>query len=431
MHFRSLFDRYESNLNGSRNHPIHAIRRKAIEALESVSFPTRRDEDWKYTSLTRLLDPEYRAGAPVALTVRQAEAFSIKELNAHQLVFVNGFFNSELSDLKNLPEGLVIMPIEEAMRHEDYRGIVEENISSISNKVSGAFLALNTAFAKNGYFIYVPKNMVVERPIHFNYIATAGDQPFFYHPQIVMVADRNSQLSLYESFNALEDAGIYFTNIADRFILKEGAILYHYLLQNEGLEAFHINNTTAEQSRNSNYSAFTVDLGGRIVRNNLSAIHQGEYLETHFYGTYFGSGEQHIDNQTFIDHALPHCESNELYKGILTDKARGVFNGKVLVRPDAQKINAYQQNSSLVLSPNAIMDAKPQLEIFADDVKCSHGAAIGQLDESSVFYLRSRGLNDEQARSLLKHAFMKEVLDFFPSQILRDAFDALVVERLG
>lgn len=430
-HFRSLFEVYERNLNGHRNHQIHALRLKAMAELETLPFPTRRDEDWKYTSVTRMLDPVYREGTPVSLAGSQVDAFSIQNLQANRLVFINGVFNAEHSNLEGLPDGVVVKPISEALQIEAFRANIEENLTTQSNNINGAFLALNTAFAKNGYFIYVPKNTVVEQPIHLSYIAAPDEQPFFCHPQLIVVADRNSQLSLLESYNALEGTGVYFTNAVSRFILKENAIVYHYKLQNEGLEAFQVNNTFVEQDRKSNFSSFAVDLGGQIVRNNLSAVHKGQNLETHFYGAYLGTGNQHIDNQTFIDHALPHCQSNELYKGVLADKARGVFNGKVIVRPDAQKTNAYQQNSSLVLSPTAVMDAKPQLEIFADDVRCSHGATIGQLDETSVFYLRSRGLNNEQARALLKHAFLKEVLDNMPSDAIRNAFDELVMKKLG
>ncbi len=429
-HFRLLFGTYENHLNGHRNHPIHALRQKAIKALEELPFPTRRDEDWKYTSLTKVLAPPYQEGKSVPLTSSQVAAFSLENLEAYHLVFVNGIFSLAHSKLAGLPEGIVVKPIAEAIQNEVFRVLIEENLSTESNNASGALLALNTAFAKNGYFIYVPKNMVLEQPIHLNYIAVPDEQPFFCHPQLVVVAEPNSQLSLLESYNALEGAGTYFTNVVNRFVLRENAIIYHYKLQNESVEAFQVNNTFAEQERNSNYSVFSVDLGGQIVRNNLSTLHKGQNLETHFYGTYFATGSQHIDNQTFIDHALPNCQSNELYKGILSDKARGVFNGKVIVRQDAQKTNAYQQNASLVLSPTAIMDAKPQLEIYADDVRCSHGATIGQLDETSVFYLRSRGLNDEQARSLLKHAFIKEVLDNFPSELIRDALDELIMKKM-
>jgi len=225
-----------------------------------------------------------------------------------------------------------------------------------------------------------------------------------------MIGKTSSEFSVIESYHSTSNKSKYFTNSANYIQVEDNAHVHHYRLQFESRSAYQVSNAIAIQARNSIYSNYSVDFGSRIVRNNISTEHMGPGVNTFYYGAYLGLDNQHIDSQTFIDHAVPHCESNEMYKGILSDKARGVFNGKVLVRQDAQKTNAYQQSSSLVLSDTAIMDAKPQLEIYADDVKCSHGATIGQLDQESVFYLKSRGLSDEGAKNLLQKAFLGDVI---------------------
>ncbi|MEZ4986446.1 MAG: Fe-S cluster assembly protein SufD [Saprospiraceae bacterium] len=268
-------------------------------------------------------------------------------------------------------------------------------------------------------------------PIHCLYITTSTGQAHHCHPQHFVKAAAGSQLTILESFHDLEEATPSFINAATHIEVAANAHLHYYRLQGAGRESLVVNNTIVRQHRDSVFSHYALDLGGKVVRNNLAATHLDSNLETHYYGVYFGNGNQHIDNQTFIDHAMPHCQSNELYKGIMTDYARGVFNGKVTVRQDAQKTNAFQQNSSLVLSANAIMDTKPQLEIFADDVRCSHGATVGQLDESSVFYLRSRGLSPANARRLLQEAFLGEVVDNMPHEAIRTYAHQLITDKFA
>ena len=414
-----LFNTYEKGLNGMRTHPISKFKKDAFIALQSERFPTRKDEDWKYTNVNQILKNSFQQGAAEEISADDLNEFIFPELDVVRVVFVNGLINEELSTLQNIPEGASLLSMKETLADEEKTAIVERLLSQKSGTDVNAFLPMNRAFAKNGFFLDIEKNAQIEKSFHFIYINTRGNESHFVHPQLFVNTNIGSKASIIESYHATDNEAVYFNNTASYIHVAKNANLEHYRLQYESKSAFQINNTIVTQERDSVYSNYAVDLGGKIVRNNLSTELLDSNTETNYYGIYLGLDNQHIDNQTFIDHAVPHCQSNELYKGILSDKARGVFNGKVLVRQDAQKTNAFQQNSSLVLSNDAIMDAKPQLEIYADDVKCSHGATIGQLDESSIFYLKSRGLSEIQSRNLLQKAFVGEVVENFKNETIK------------
>lgn len=429
--FSKLFESYENSLNGQKNQAIHDVRKTAINRLPALDFPTRRNEDWKYTSVNKVLKPQYAEGIPVAVSKEQIAPFLLEDLEVNLFVFVNGWLDEKLSHYQE-EDGLTIKDMATALVSESSKAIVQPYLTHFSETDENPFVALNAAFARSGHFIHIAANKVIEKPVHFLYLAAPGATDSMINLQNIVVAERSSQFNLVESFYSLEEGeSSYFNNVVNRFLLKENAIVDHYKIQQESGNGFQINNTEAEQYRDSTYSAYAVDLGGQIVRNNLSSILRAEGTMTHMKGLYLANGIQHIDNQTFMDHAFAHCNSNELYKGIITDKAKGVFNGKVIVRQDAQKTNAFQQNSNLVLSETAVMDSKPQLEIYADDVKCSHGATIGQLDEEAVFYLRSRGLDEDQARSLLQFAFLQEVLDGFPNEAIKQKAETLINIKFG
>ncbi len=418
--FLTLFGELERGLNGQKEKPVHQIRQTAIDRLSQLAFPTRRDEEYKYTSVTRIVTEDYDLEPTAELDAATVDQYRIPDLNAATLVFVNGQYRSDLSDEQDLPEGMRLQTIEDALQQAKDQPILNDLLINTAEDGVDPFLVMNAAFAKNGYYLHVPKKTEVEKPLHFLYINTEQDKPYLFSPQRIIVAEPSSKCTIVETFHSTAPGTAkYFGNLFNRMVIRENAEVHHYKIQRESLEAFQMNNTEVFQYQDSRYSNYTIDLGGRIVRNNLHAIHRGQNVTSNFYGSFYGRRDQHIDNHTFIDHAIPHCQSNELYKGILTDKARGVFNGKVMVRKDAQKTNAFQQNSSLVLSDKAVMDSKPQLEIFADDVKCSHGATIGQLEEDSVFYLRSRGLTDARAREALQYAFLLEVLEFMPHEAMR------------
>jgi len=425
-----LFQVYEDGLNGHRDHPLAQFRRQAFRELQELDFPTRRDEDWKYTSVAPMLKQPYQEGRPVAIDAKDLEGVVYPELNALQLVFTNGVLDPRHSDLDELPEGLHILPVSQAMEADDTRRWIEAQVEQEGGTGKNTFLPLNRAFAGQGLLLRAERHAAIERPVHLIYLSAPGADPHFAHPQLFVQAKTGSRLTLIESYRALEPDSSYFTNAAAWIEVAANARVDHYRLQRESRAAYQINNILVRQDRDSTYSSYVADLGGKLVRNNLSTTLLNSNTQTNYYGIYLANGKQHIDNQTFIDHAVPHCQSNELYKGILTDGARGVFNGKVMVRQDAQKTNAFQQNSSLVLSPRAVMDTKPQLEIYADDVRCSHGATIGQLDEAAVFYLRSRGIPGRQARNLLQQAFLREVVHFMALEPVAARVRALIEEKL-
>lgn len=426
--YRRLFDLKEQQMNGQKNHPLQTIRRQAIERLEDIGFPARKDEDYKYTYVTKIVKEQYDVGKAVALSEALIQQASFGDLDTYQLVFVNGIYNEGFSNIQNLPKGLTIRTIKEAYDDEATQSLVTDVLSSELGL--NAFVALNTAFAQQGTFVHVAKGTIVDKPILLTNISIAEEIAFMTHPQLLVVAESNSEVSLIETYSA-PSAGTYFTNALTRIMVGQNAYVHHYKLQNESVQAFQINNSIVTQERDSTYSSYVLDMGGKTIRNNLSSHLKASGTNTNLYGVYLAKGNQHIDNQSFIDHAHPHCESNELYKGIIDDKGRGVFNGKVNVAQDAQKTNAFQQNSSLVLSDTAVMDTKPQLEIFADDVRCSHGATIGQLDESSMYYLRTRGMSAQQARAMLQFAFVAEVLDNFKIEAVKEKALALMEEKLG
>jgi len=430
--FRSLFERMEKSMNGQRQHPLHDIRRRANDRLQELRFPTRRDEDWKYTPVTRIVTTDYELSTRQDIQEEDIQPFLIPELDAFRLVFVDGLLNEALSQEKELPKGVTLRSMAAAMDDDTFRPMVEAQLNKIAEESEDPFQVMNVALATEGVFIHVPRNVAVEKPIHFLYINTTRPAPYTAHPQRLLVLDESSELRMVDSFHALNPAdSVYFNNVLNLGLLAQNAHLKHYKLQDESREAFQINNTSIYQDGSSTYTNHAIDLGGRLVRNNLNAIHQGEGINSNFYGVFHGKDSQHIDTHSFIDHAIPNCESSELYKGILTDKARGVFNGKVMVRRDAQKTNAFQQNATLVLSDKAVMDSKPELEIYADDVKCSHGATIGQLDEDSVFYLRSRGFNDQQARIALQNAFLLEVIEHIQVEPVRAKAEAMLLAKFG
>ena len=424
--FRSLFDKTKA-ANQQPAHPLDEYRQRAIARAEQLDFPTRRWEDWKYTSVNRLLQPDYEIGQLVDVDPEVISTFMPEELNAHLIVFINGQYSEQLSKAGELPAGMTVMSLQQAMDSDRFGAIAREQLDHIIDGQEHIFTALNMAFSQHSLFLHSDKNVVCEKPIYILHLSANEETPVLNSHMNIAVAETGSQFTYLEGqFEAPGATGTYFNNIFNRVQVKANAHVHHYCLRQEGENGYLINKVDAEQDRDSTFSNYAVDIGGRLARNDLNTLHKGSNLTTNYYGIYFGKEKQHIDTHTLIDHAEPHCQSNELYKGIVTDSARGVFNGKVMVRKDAQKTNAFQQSSSLVLSNKAQMDSKPQLEIFADDVKCSHGATIGQLDETSVFYLRSRGLNDTEARTMLQHAFIAEVLDYFPHDSIREYAEMLI-----
>lgn len=407
---------------------LAALQDQAAAHLENMRFPTRRDEDWKYTSVRQIVSQDWALGKAVALSSDEVEGAAIKGLDDIRFVFVNGQFVPTLSTPSSQwPKGLTIKSLAEALEGEDSTWLSAKLEAHAQHE--NPFVVMNTAFGQNGWYMEVQKGAIIKKPVHLM-MFSSGEEAFVQFPQLWVHAQSGSEFSVMEHYLPKEGNMPHFTCAVSCLRLEANAHVHHYRLQRESEAAFQINFCEVEQERDSVYNSYATDLGGAIVRNNQNVLLEQSNTATHLNGIYLINGEQHVDNQTFMDHAVPHCNSNELYKGIVTGKARGVFNGKVLVRPDAQKTNAFQQNSTLLLSPDAVMDAKPQLEIFADDVRCSHGATIGQLDESAIFYLRTRGLPLRESRTLLQFAFLGEVTSNMPHEAVRTFLEKLVHDKL-
>jgi len=422
--YLSNFDFFESKLNGRGAIPFHETRRAAISRFSALGFPTPRNEEWKYTNVAPLLKHKFKlAHEPIHLTKAALAEFVFAGLPQNLLVFVNGRFAKELSHIESRVQGLVIDSLSQVLQRGDE--ITGKHLGRYADYENEAFIALNTAFADDGAFIRVPRHTVLDEPIHLLNISDSSKMSFFAHPRNLLIIGEGSQVQIIESYHHLASQA-YFNNVVTEMVLEENAIVDHVRIQNESRQAYHVAAREVHQEKGSVYSSISIDLGGALVRNNFNLRLQAENCEGNLFGFYMAAGQQHVDNHTLIDHAMPHCNSKEHYKGILDDKAHGVFNGKVMVRPDAQKTNAYQSNQCLLLSNEAVINAKPQLEIFADDVKCSHGAAIGQLDEDAAFYLRSRGIGEEEANSMLRYAYASEILDHIKIAPVRERLDKMV-----
>jgi Fe-S cluster assembly protein SufD len=427
--YLASFSRLEKSGADNGRSSIHRLRQAAIDHFAEVGFPTLRDEEWRFTNvapLTRIAfqPAPYRLDGLTAEKVRQL-TFGVGE--GRRLVFVNGHFSRELSGLQRLPKGVVAASLADILdTHPEW---VEPYLAHHARYDQNPFTALNTAFLLDGAFVSIPKGVVVAEPIQLVFLATPTAEPAVAHPRTLIVAGANSQAAIVETYAAL-DEGVYFTNGVTEIVLGENAIIDHSKVQRESKEAFHIATQQVHQDRGSNLTSHSVTLGGGLVRNDVNVVLDAEGCECTLNGLYLGHGRQHIDNHTRIDHARPRCASHELYKGILDGKAHGVFNGKIFVHQDAQKTDAKQTNKTLLLSEDAVINSKPQLEIYADDVKCTHGATIGQLDEEAVFYLRSRGIGREAARSLLTYAFANDIISRIKVEPIRAGLErALLADR--
>lgn len=422
--YLSNFDFFESKLNGRGAIPFHETRRAAISRFSALGFPTPRNEEWKYTNVAPLLKHKFKlAHEPVHLPKAALTEFIFAGLPQNLLVFVNGRFAKELSHIESRVKGLVLESLANVLQRGD--DLANKYLGRYANYENETFIALNTAFADDGAFIRVPRKVALAEPIHLLNISDASKMSFLAHPRNLIIVGEGSQVQIIESYHSLANQA-YFNNIVTEMVLEENAIVDHVRIQNESRQAYHVAAREVYQEKGSVYSSISIDLGGALVRNNFNLRLQAENCEGNLFGFYMAAGQQLVDNHTLIEHAMPHCNSKEHYKGILDDKAHGVFNGKVMVRPDAQKTNAYQSNQCLLLSNEATINAKPQLEIFADDVKCSHGAAIGQLDEDAAFYLRSRGIGEAEANAMLQHAYASEVLDHIKNAPVRERLDKMV-----
>jgi Fe-S cluster assembly protein SufD len=427
--YRADFERLARDTADRAPAWLAARRQAAFERFAAEGFPTTRQEDWKYTSVAPIArQPYHLAGPAEAVGPAAIAPFAFGEPGWSQLVFVDGHYTAALSSLAGLPDGVRVASLAEALASDG--ALIEEHLGRHADDAASGFTALNTALLHDGALVYVPNGKIVDAPIHLLFVSTAGDPLAATHPRVLVLLGRASAATVVESYVALGDAP-YLTNAVTELVLGQGASLAHYKIMRESLAAYHIGTTEVYQPRDSVLTSFSIALGARLARNGLNVLLDAEGADCTLNGLYLVDSDRHVDNHTAVDHAKPHGTSRELYKGILDGKARGVFNGKVVVRPDAQKTDAQQTNRNILLSEEATIDTKPQLEIFADDVKCAHGAAVGQLDPQAVFYLRSRGLDPDAARRLLTYGFASEVTTQIKIEPLRAQLDALLLATVG
>ncbi len=428
--YLSNFETFEKNLNGEAGSWCHDVRRDALRKFDELGFPTTRNEEWKYTNVAsiakenfkHIIQPDFDL-----VSTNDILRYDYNGLAVHLLVFIDGHFSGKHSSVRDLPDGVKIGSLAEALRAD--AAAVKQHLTKYARYDDDAFTALNTAFINDGAYIYLSDNALIEKPIHLLFLASGKSEPFVSYPRNLFIAGKHSKATIIETYTGIKN-NRYFTNAVTEVFVDENAHIEHHKVQEESSEAYHVSTIQTYQMANSNFVSNAIDFGGLIVRNNPRATLDAEGVESTLNGLYLGTGSQLIDNHTTIDHAKPHCNSHELYKGVLDGNARGVFNGKIFVRLDAQKTDAKQTNQALLLSDGASIDTKPQLEIFADDVKCTHGATIGQLDEEALFYLQTRGIQRDMARDILTYAFASDVIDRIKIKELRDYCHQRVLVKL-
>tara|TARA_R110000868_G_scaffold8205_7_gene42799 strand:+ start:119145 stop:120422 length:1278 start_codon:yes stop_codon:yes gene_type:complete len=392
---------------------LQDLRAQGLNGLEEHGFPAVKEENWKYTRVTPILKPEYHLAKLVEVNQTQIQQHIVTDGSV--LVFINGHYSDSHSQLK-AGDNVLVDSLANAI--DTHYEVVSRHLGQVANIETSGFASLNTAMMQDGAFIHIAKDAVVKRPIQLIFIST-GAEHMINHTRNLILADTHSQADIFTTYVSLDDS-LYFNTIVNEIVLGDNAQLKLYKSQLESPNAFHVNYTFTQQARDSQFYHYNMDCGSQLTRNWLETQLQQPGAYCSFNGLYLIKDKQHIDNHTRIDHQAANTNSHEFYKGILNDKGRGVFNGQVMIRPDAQLVNAEQQNRNLLLSTGAEIDTKPELEIYADDVKCSHGATIGQLDEASIFYLQSRGISRDEAKAILTHGFGYEVLENFEHEGFRE-----------
>jgi Fe-S cluster assembly protein SufD len=410
-----------------RNLPwLRELRESAFARFCEVGFPTTHDEDWRFTNVSAIARTPFELAGAEKLAKDQLDQFRAPGA-AQQLVFVNGHFDRELSSVGNLPSGVKVNGLSDEI--ESNSSAVESHLGRCLNTQRDAFSALNTAFAEDGGYVHVRKGIVLDAPIYLLFVSTASDRPLMTHPRNLIVVEQEAQATVVEDYVSIGESTA-FCNTATELIVGENAVMSHYMIEREHQRAFNISTLRIQQERSANVSSHSVLLGGGLVRNNVHPVLAGEGGECLINGLFIGNGHQHLDNYMLVEHASPHCGSRQFYNGILDGHSHGVFHGRIVVHKDAQKTDAKQTNRNLLLSDDAQIDTKPQLEIYADDVKCTHGATIGQIEENALFYLRSRGIDEVSARKLLLMAFASECMDRMKAGPAREHVQKLIHEHL-
>ena len=411
------------------NSPIHNIRTSAIKRFEDLGFPNKKLENWKYTSLNQILKEDYTVFAKQknVINFKKVKDYFIDNVESYKIVFVDGYFDPFLSQTSH--EGIDICIMSAALNKTKYADVIKKYFNKISDE-KNSLTSLNTAFSKEGVFIHVPKNIAVEKPVEVVHIATGNEAALMLQPRNLIVIEENSEIEIIESHRSLTSNPIFTNSVTEIFADKNTNIDY-YKIQNDNSTSSLIDSTFISQKRNSDVKVHTFSFGGKLTRNNLSFIQKSESINSTMNGLTIIDYQQHVDHHTLVHHANPNCESHQDYKGIFSGKSTGVFNGKIIVDKIAQKTNAFQQNNNILLEDNATVNSKPQLEIFADDVKCSHGCTIGQLDTDALFYLRARGIPKKEAKALLTYAFANNILESVKIPELKSKIKNIIAKKLG
>ena len=408
---------------------VHDTRAQALKIFEEKGFPSKKDELWKYTSLDALIHKDYSLfpKSEASIELKDVKKYFLYDTDTYKVIFIDGVYNPFLSNTTH--DGLDVCLMSAALSKPKYRDIINSYFNKIA-PFDESLTALNTSYAKEGAFIYIPKKTVAEKPIEIIHFSSGEQDSLWLQPRNLIVIDKNSQVQIIERHQSLKQHSVV-TNSVTEIYVHEEAFVYYYKLQNDLTTASLIDNTYIQQEKNSHASVHTFSLGGKLIRNNLRYFHKGEHILSTLKGVTILEGKQHVDHSTMVHHSQPNCESHQDYKGIFSERSEGVFNGQILVDKIAQKTNAFQQNNNVLLDDKATVNSKPQLEIFADDVKCSHGCTIGQMDEEALFYLRSRGIPKKEAKALMTYAFANNVLESVQLPSLKKRINGQIARKLG
>ncbi|HHC79226.1 MAG TPA: Fe-S cluster assembly protein SufD [Flavobacteriia bacterium] len=408
---------------------LHDIRSEAFHYFETHGFPSKKEEEWKYTSLKSILKHNYTIfpTAENAIEFKDIKKYFLHEIESYKIVFIDGIYSSFWSETTH--DGYDICLLSAALKKPKYKMVIDHYFNTIASK-NDSITSLNTAFSKEGAYIHIPKNTVLPKPIQILHFSTGSEAEIMLQPRNLIIVGENSHVQIVERHQSLNENVVLTNSVTEIFAAKR-AIVDYYKIQNDKATASLLDNTYVKQQQQSVVSVNTFSFGGNLTRNNLEFSQEGEGITSNLNGITIIGDKQHVDNHTLVNHNYPNCESHELYKGIYADKSTGVFNGKVIVQREAQKTNAFQQNDNILIDDRASINTKPQLEIFADDVKCSHGCTIGQLNEDALFYLRSRGIPKKEAEALLLYAFANDALQKIKISELKTRITRLIAQKLG
>ncbi|NBS18352.1 MAG: Fe-S cluster assembly protein SufD [Flavobacteriia bacterium] len=409
--------------------PVHQTRLESLKTFEKKGFPTRKDEAWKYTSLNAMVRQDYALfpKAETTIQLKKVKKYFLYEIDTYKVVFIDGVYSPFLSDTTH--DGLDVCLMSAALSKAKYRTLIDTYFNKITN-AEDSLTALNTSYTQEGAYVYIPKSTVAEKPIEIIHFSTGKEKALWLQPRNLIVVDQNAQVQILERHQSLKEHHVM-TNSVTEIFAHQDALVDYYKIQNDLTTSSLIDNTYISQEKNSNVRVHTFSLGGKLIRNNLNFYLGGQHCNTTLKGVTLLEGQQHVDHYTLVDHAHPNCESHQDYKGVFSGGSEGVFNGKIHVHQVAQKTNAFQQNNNILLDDKATVNTKPQLEIFADDVRCSHGCTVGQMDEDALFYLQSRGIPKKEAKALMTYAFANNVLESVELPVLKKRVNYLIAKKLG